>query len=220
MTYQILIVDDHPIVIDGLRSHIETQPDLSVCGHTGDGLEVEPLVKRLSPDILLLDLALPGLGGLEVTRRVKKRYPFTRIIILSMYDDISFVAEAIHSGAQAYVLKKSVSGELIRAIRSVLAGHRYLSPPLSEEAIEEYILNLQACDMDLIQTLTRRETEVLHLIIEGLTNTRIADRLGVSTRTVETHRANLMEKMGAHSTAELIATALRLGVKPTDILPK
>lgn len=211
MIYRVLIADDHPIVIDGLRSHINAQPDLNVIGETGDGLEVETLVNHLHPDLLLLDLALPGLSGLEITRRVKKNAPHTKIVIISMYDDIAYVAEAIKSGAQAYVLKRSVSTELISAIRSVLDGKRYLSPPLSEDKLNEYIRNLQTEDLDVFNTLTRREAEVLHLIVDGLTNQQIGDRLGVSSRTVEMHRSNLTHKLGVRGTAELVALAVERG---------
>jgi DNA-binding NarL/FixJ family response regulator len=213
MSYKIIIVDDHPIVIDGLRSHIETQPDLIVVGETGDGLEVETLVNYLHPDVLLLDLALPGLSGLEITRRVRKKSPQTKIVIISMYDDIAYVAEAIKSGAQAYVLKRSVSSELINAIRSVLDDRRYLSPPISEATLNEYLRNLQTEDLDVFNTLTRREVEVLHLILEGLTNQKIAERLGVSSRTVEMHRSNLIQKLGVRGTAELVALAVERGFR-------
>jgi len=211
MIFKVIIADDHPIVIDGLRTHINAQPDLTVVGETGDGLEVETLVNYHHPDVLLLDLALPGLSGLEITRRVKKKYPHTHIVIVSMYDDIAYVAEAIKSGAQAYVLKRSVSAELISAIRSVLDGKRYLSPPLSEDTLSEYIRNLQTEDLDVFNTLTRREAEVLYLIIDGLTNHQIGDRLGVSSRTVEMHRSNLIHKLGVSGTAELVALAVERG---------
>lgn len=211
MIYKVIIADDHPIVIDGLRTHINAQPDLTVVGETGDGLEVEILVNYHHPDVLLLDLALPGLSGLEITRRVKKKYPGTHIVIVSMYDDIAYVAEAFKSGAQAYVLKRSVSAELISAIRSVLDGKRYLSPPLSEDTLSEYIRNLQTEDLDVFNTLTRREAEVLYLIIDGLTNHQIGDRLGVSSRTVEMHRSNLIHKLGVSGTAELVALAVERG---------
>ena len=219
MMWKILIVDDHPIVIDGLRSQIDTQSDLMIVGQTGDGLEVEALVNHLHPDVLLLDLALPGLSGLEVTRRVKDQAPHTHIVILSMYDNIAYVAEAFRCGAQAYVLKKSVSLELINAIRAVLAGQRYMSPPLLERDIDEYILDLQTDDLDVYKTLTKREVEVLHLIVDGLTSPRIAERLGVGTRTIETHRANIMQKTGLHTTAELVAFALSKGIQPPEISP-
>jgi DNA-binding NarL/FixJ family response regulator len=206
---KIIIVDDHPIVIDGLRSQIETQPDFVVVGETGDGLEVEELVNRLHADVLLLDLSLPGLSGLEVTRRVRKSSPDTQIVILSMYDDTPYVAEALINGAQAYVLKKSVSSELIIAIRSVLAGERFLSPSLSEVAIDDYSRHFHTEELDIFKTLTRREVEVLSLIVEGLTSPKIADRLGVSSRTVEMHRSNLLHKLGVQTTAELVALAVR-----------
>ena len=216
MKIKILIVDDHPIVIDGLRSQIETQPDFVVVGATGDGLEVEELVKRFHPDILLLDLALPGLSGLEITRRVRKRSPNTHIVILSMYDDTPYVAEALINGAQAYVLKKSVSSELISAIRSVLAGERYLSPPLSKSAIDDYTRHFHTEELDIFKTLTRREIEVLSLIVEGMTSAKIADRLGLSSRTVEMHRANLLHKLGVKTTAELVALAVHRRFRVSD----
>ena len=213
MKTKILIVDDHPIVIDGLRSQLETQPDFVVVGETGDGLEVEELVNRFHPDVLLLDLALPGLSGLEVSRRVRKRSPDTHIVILSMYDDTPYVAEALINGAQAYVLKRSVSTELIHAIRVVLAGEHYLSPPLSEGAIDDYTRQFHTEELDIFKTLTRREVEVLSLIVEGLTSPKIADRLGVSSRTVEMHRSNLLHKLEVQTTAELVALAVRRGYR-------
>ncbi len=213
MQTKILIVDDHPIVRDGLRTHIQTQPDLHIVGETGNGLEVVPLVMMLKPDVLLLDLALKGLDGIEVTRRVRKQAPHTRIVILSMYDNEAYVTEALKSGAHAYVLKKCVSIELLNAIRAVLDGEYYLSPPLSVEKINIYDRELQTTDLNKIKTLTPREREVLHSVVEGLTSQEIAQRLVIGVRTVEMHRANIMSKLGARSAVDLVSFAIKQGIQ-------
>ena len=212
----IALADDHQVVRNGLRVLLEAEPDFSVVGEAGDGLEAVRLVERLQPDALVLDLMMPGLNGLEVARQVSQRSPQTRVVILSMYDNEAYVLEALWAGAAAYVLKESTSAELVRAIREAVAGRRYLSPPLSERAIEIYIQRAESAALDPYETLTAREREVLHLVAEGHTNAEIAARLFVSPRTVETHRANLMRKLGLHTQTDLIRYALRRGILPME----
>jgi len=212
----IVLADDHQVVRNGLRVLLEAEPDFSVVGEAGDGLEAVRLVERLQPDVLVLDLMMPGLNGLEVARQVSQRSPQTRVVILSMYDNEAYVLEALRAGAAAYVLKESTSAELVRAIREAVAGRRYLSPPLSERAIEIYIQKAESAALDPYETLTAREREVLHLVAEGHTNAEIAARLFVSPRTVETHRANLMRKLGLHTQTDLIRYALRRGILPME----
>jgi two-component system response regulator NreC len=215
-TTTIVLADDHPVVRHGLRALLHAEPGLCVVGETGDGLEVVQLVERLKPDVLILDLVIPGLNGLEVTRQVSRRSPQTHVVILSMHTDEAHVLEALRAGATAYVPKESTSAELVRAIREVIAGRRYLSPPLSEHAIEAYVEKAKTAALDPYDTLTAREREVLHLAAEGHSNAEIAARLSISPRTAETHRAHLMRKLGLHSQADLIRYALRREILPME----
>jgi len=215
-TTTIVLADDHQVVRHGLRSLLEAEPDFSVVGETGDGLEAAQLVERLQPDVLVLDLMMPGLNGLEVTRQVSQRSPRTRVVILSMHASEAHVLEALRSGAAAYVLKESTSAELVRAVREAVAGRRYLSSPLSERAIEAYMQKAESAELDPYEMLTAREREVLHLVVQGHTSAEIADRLFISRRTVETHRANLMRKLGLRTHTDLIRYALQRGILPME----
>ena len=212
----IILADDHAIVRQGLRALLEAEPDLSVVGEAADGLEVVTLVERLNPRVLILDLMMPGLSGLEVTRRVCQRTPQTRVVILSMHASEAYVLEALRNGAAAYVLKEASGAELVHAVREVAAGRRYLSPPLSENAIEVYVQKAKAGPLDPYETLTNREREVFHLAAEGRSNGEIAAKLGISARTVETHRANLMRKLGFHNQTDLVRYALQRGILPAE----
>ena len=214
MSVTVLLADDHPIVRQGLRLLLEAEPDFRIVGEAGDGLEAVGLVERLKPDVLVLDLMMPGLNGLDVARQVSQRSPETRIVILSMQDNEAYVLQALRNGAAGYVLKQSTSDELVRAVRAVITGRRYLSPPLSERAIEIYLQKTEAAPLDVYETLTPREREVFHLAAEGCTNAEIAERLFISPRTVEVHRANMMRKLGLHNQADLIRDALRRGILP------
>ena len=210
----IVLADDHPVVRQGLRALLEAEPDFYIVGEASDGREAAQLVERLPPDVLVLDLMMPGLSGLEVTRQIRQRSPQTRIVILSMYANKAYVLEALRNGAAGYVLKKSTAAELVRAVREVTTGRRYLSPPLSEEDIETYLKKAEASKTDPYELLTTRQREVLHLIVEGHTNAEIAARLVISPRTVEFHRANLMRKLGLRNQADLIRYALQRSILP------
>ena len=166
-TTTIVLADDHHVVRQGLRTLLETEPDFGVVGETGDGLEAVDLVGQLQPNVLVVDLMMPSLNGLEVTGRVRERSPQTQIIILSMYSNEAYVLEALRNGAAGYVLKDSNSDDLIKAVREAVIGRRYLSPPLSELAIEAYSQKSKATNLDIYETLTSREREVLHLAAEG-----------------------------------------------------
>lgn len=213
---RIVIADDHPVVRHGVRSLLQTDPDFTVVAEAADGLETVQLVEKLQPDVLVVDLMIPGLSGLEVTRQVKQRTPATRVVILSMHANEPYVLEALKNGAAGYVLKDSSGTDLTQAIRQVLLGQRYLSPPLSERAVEAYLQRSQAASLDPYDSLTEREREVLHLAAEGLSNPEVATRLSISPRTVETHRANLMRKLGLKTQTDLIRYALRRGILPLD----
>jgi DNA-binding NarL/FixJ family response regulator len=216
MMTTIVLADDHRIVRQGLRALLTAEDNFKVIGEADDGREALELVKRLSPDVLVLDLMMPGLNGLEVARQLHKQSPKVRIIVLSMYDDEGFVLEALANGVSAYVLKDSNSSDLVQAVREVTAGRRYLSPPLSDRAIETYQQMAKIGAMDKHETLTTREREVLQLSAEGHTSSVIASRLGISTRTAETHRSRLMHKLGLHTQSDLIRYALKRGIIPME----
>jgi DNA-binding NarL/FixJ family response regulator len=208
----IVLADDHQVVREGLRLLLEAQPGFSVVAEASDGLQAVELVDTLKPDVLVVDLVMPGLGGLDVAREARKRSPETRIVILSMHSSDSFVLQALRNGAAAYVLKDSSAVELIQAIHTALAGRRYLSPPLSQRAIDDYVKRAEGTEVDLYETLTTREREVLHLAAEGLGNPAIGERLGISPRTAETHRAHLMDKLGLRNRTDLVVYALKRGL--------
>jgi len=214
---RILLADDHRIVREGFRALLQAQADFEIVGETGDGLETVRLVEQHKPQVLVLDLMMPGLNGLEVARQVTQRVPRTRIVVLSMHANEAYVLEALKNGACAYVLKDAGTAELVRAVREANAGRRYLSPPLSEPAIDSYIQRARTSDsLDLYDTLTNREREVLQLASEGHTNAEIATRLFISPRTVETHRANVMHKLGLRSQIDLVRYALQRGILPME----
>ena len=212
----IVLADDHQIVRQGLRALLEAEPDFSITGEAADGLEVADLVQSVQPDVLILDIKMPGLNGLEVVRHVRRRTPDTYVVILSMYANEAYVMEALRNGAAGYVLKGASSTDLVQAVREVAEGRRYLSPPLSERAIEAYVQKAMASAPDALGKLTDREREVLYFVMEGYKNSQIAARLSISPRTVETHRARMMRKLGLHTQAELIRFTLQLGIFPGE----
>ncbi|OGG54318.1 MAG: DNA-binding response regulator [Candidatus Handelsmanbacteria bacterium RIFCSPLOWO2_12_FULL_64_10] len=212
----IVLADDHPVVRQGLRDLLEAEPDFCVVGETGDGLEAVRLVEGLRPHVLMLDLMMPGLNGLEVTRQARERCPQTQVVILSVHDNEAYVLEALKNGASGYVLKRADAADLVQAVREVAAGRRYLSPPLSERGVEVYAQKAGGVTQDAYEMITGREREVLHLAAEGRSNPEIAARLFISVRTVETYRAHLMQKLGLRTQTDLIRYALRRGILPME----
>ena len=199
-----------------MRALLEAETDFLVVGEAGDGLETVRLVDRLQPDVLVLDLMMPGLSGLEVIRMIQQRTPRTRVVVLSMHSENAFVAESLKNGATGYVLKGCEEPNLVLAVREAAAGRRFLSPPVTERAIDAYIEQARAAPFDPHETLTAREREVLQLAAEGSTSAAIAARLHVSQRTVENHRANLMRKLGLKNRSELVRYAVRRGLIPLE----
>jgi DNA-binding NarL/FixJ family response regulator len=212
----IVLADDHPVVRQGLRALLEREPGLSIIGETGDGVEAALLAERLQPDVLVTDMAMPGLNGAEITRQVRHRAPRTQVVILSMHDAEPYVVEALRAGALAYVLKESTAQELVQAVRSVAAGRRYLSAPLSDRAIAAYAQRASEQQLGPLAMLTPREREVLLLVAQGHTNREIAARLVVSQRTVEAHRSNVMAKLGLRNHMDLLRFALENGLVPPE----
>lgn len=211
----IVMADDHVVVRQGLRVLLDSQADFEVVAEASDGLQACELVEQLDPDVLVVDLMMPGLNGLDVTRQVRKRSARTQVVVLSMHSNEAYVLEALRNGAIAYVLKESGGTDLVRAVRQAAVRQRFLSPPLSDRAIQSYAERTANSALDPYDSLTSREREVFQLSAEGYSNKEIADRLSISPRTVETHRANLMRKLGLSSRPELIRYALRRGVLPT-----
>ena len=216
MALSIILADDHPLVHRGMHAVLEREPDFSIVGMAADGLETVRLTERLKPDILVLDLMMPGLSGLEALRILRERSPRTRIVILSMYSSSAFIARALQNGAIGYVLKGCPEEHLVSAVREAAAGRRFLSPPVTEIAINAYIEQSKMGTFDPHETLTPRQREVLQLAAEGKTNAEIAARLNISQRTVENHRATLMKRLGLQNQTELIRHALRHGLIPPD----
>lgn len=216
MKTRILLADDHQVVLDGLKALLAGEADLEVIGQATDGLQVLPKVLELAPDVLVVDLMMPGLGGLEVTRQVHDRAPSTRIIVLSMHANDAYVVEALRNGAVGYVLKQAEARALVDAIRAVRAGARFLSPPLSEEKLAQWQRDARATTLDPYDTLSTREREVLKLAAEGLTSAAIGERLSIGKRTVETHRANLQRKLGVKTQADLVRFAVKKGLVGVD----
>ena len=212
----VVLADDHLIFRQGLRALLAQESDLQVVGEAGDGVAAIQLVERLQPDVLVLDLTMPGLNGHQVAQQVSQQVPWTRIVVLSMHENEAYVLQALKCGAAGYVLKGSGMTELVQAIREVAQGRRYLSPPLSERAIELYIQKAQETALDPYETLTPRERQVLHVAAQSLNNAEIGDRLSLSPRTVESYRANAMHKLGLRNQTDLIRYALRHGIVPMD----
>lgn len=212
----IVLAEDHLILREGLRALLSAEPDLTVVGEAAEGIGVAALVERLHPDLLVVDLMMPGLGGLDVIDQVRQRAPRTRSIVLSMHADEAYVLAALRNGAAAYVLKNAGVEDLLRAIRAVLAGQIYLSPQLSERALQAYVDRARTATGDSYDALTPREREVLHLVAEGNTSAEIAERLSISPRTAEIHRTNLMRKLDLHSQTELVRYAIKRGLISLD----
>jgi two-component system response regulator NreC len=216
MSITILLGDDHAILRQGLRLLLEAEPDFTVVGEASTGVEVMKKIDMLHPDAVILDVGIPDLNGLEITRQIHQQNQHTRVIILSMYSKEAYVLEALKNGASAYVLKGSDAKELIQAIRQSMQGIRYLSPPLSERAIEAYLEMIRDRGLDPYDTLTNREREILHLILENHSNAEIARRLTISPRTVEVHRAKMMHKLGLSSQVDLVRFAMQRGIIPFE----
>ena len=216
MTVTILLADDHPLVRRGLRNLLETEAGFSVVGEAEDGLQAIQLAEKLQPGILIVDLMMPNLNGLEVLKQVSHRSPKTRMIVLSMQSAEPYVVETFRSGAIGYVLKDSAPDELIIAIRQALLDSRYLSPKLPERLIDTGRKPTELVTQDPYETLTDREREVFQMAGEGKTASEIARLLSISPRTAELHRGRMMNKLGLRSQTELVRYAVKRGFLPTE----
>jgi len=214
---KVLLAEDHTIVRKGLRSLLDAERGIEVIGEAEDGREALEKVQRLRPDVVLMDITMPGLNGLEATRQIKKRFPEVKVLILTMHANEEYVHQVLQAGASGYVVKQAVVRELVSALQAVHRGDSFLSPSVCGRIVEEYIRRAEAMvEKDSYDKLTDREREVLQLIAEGHSNRGIAGLLCISVKTVETHRAHLMDKLGIHNRAELIKYAIRKGVISLD----
>jgi len=216
MSVTILIADDHRLFRDGLRTLLEAQKDVKVVAETTDGSETVAAAAALKPDIVLMDVSMPGLNGIEATRRILSESARPKIIMLSMHSDRRFVLESLKAGAVAYVLKDSAFEELLLAIKAVRGNRMYLSRLINDSVIKDYIAVAKSVPGSAFSILSAREREVLQLLAEGKTTKETAARLHVSVKTIETHRKQIMDKLDIHSVAELTKYAIREGLTPLE----
>lgn len=212
---RVLLADDHTLVRAGLRKLLESMPEVTVVGEADDGLALLALAAQLQPDLVLMDIAMAGLNGLEATARLLKAQPGIRVLILSMHQNEEYVRQALRNGAVAYLLKDAAPVELELAIQAVQRGETYLSPAVSRGVVSDYVQRLRG-DTAPAATLTPRQREVLQLVAEGLSTKEIARRLDLSVKTVDTHRSQLMKQLDIHEVAGLVRYALRSGLISPD----
>jgi len=215
----VVVVADHRVLRESLHALLAGEPSLRVVGEAADGAQAAEIASQLVPDVLLVHLLVPALAGIDLIRRLKRSKVATRVVVLSAAADEARAAEAMASGADGYVLGSASAAELVEAIREVAAGGRYLSPPLTEQQLERYTLRASHTGADLYASLTARERQVLELAAQGLRNREIAERLGISPRTAESHRAKVMSKLGLRREADLVRFALRHGILPLEREP-
>ena len=210
---RILLADDHTVMRNGLRLLLERQPNLQVVGEAADGRQAVALCETVNPDVVVMDIAMPNLNGIEAARQIVNRNPRTAIAILSMHSDESYVIRALKAGARAYLLKDSAEADLLAAVRALTEGKSFFSPAISKILVEDYMRQLESRGVeDTYELLTNREREILQLLAEGRTNKEVANMLNLSLYTVETHRTHILQKLNLHSVPELILYAVRKGI--------
>ena len=210
---RVYIADDHAVVRDGLRYLLEAQEDITVVGDAGTGHQAVAGVASLKPDVVVMDVAMPDMNGIQATARIKEAYPATRVIILSMQGTAEHVYRALQAGASAYLLKESAGKVLVEAVRSVSSGGRYLSPGITDTLVEDYLhQRAQAVEENPLDRLSRRETEVLQMVVEGRSSAEIAEMLSLSPKTVDTFRSRLMQKLEIDDVPSLVKFAIQQGL--------
>ena len=217
MKIRVLLVDDHAIIREGLRSLLEKQPEMEVVADTDDGRKAFEFVRELLPDIIIMDITMRGLNGIEATRRIIAEFPAVKVIALSIHSKRRYVADMLSAGASGYILKECLFDELVQAIKAVVAGGRYLSPKITDVVVSDYVKHLSATADSPFEALKTREREVLQLVAEGKSTKQIALDLHVSTKTIEANRRQIMEKLDIHSVAELTKYAVREGLTTLEM---
>lgn len=212
---KILIADDHALIRTGIATLLQSYPEFVVVGEATDGAEAVEMTGKVQPDVVLIDLAMPKMNGIEATRQIRERFPKTRVLVLTMHENDEYIYQILKSGAGGYVLKDASREELCNAIRAVARGEKFFSPRVSEIMVESFVKRREQPPVELSSTdipLTKREKEILSLVVEGLTNQQIADKLFISPRTVDTHRTNIMQKLNLHDVASLVRYAIKHGL--------
>jgi two-component system response regulator NreC len=213
MSIRILLADDHTVLRDGLRAMLERQPDMAVIGEAADGRECVRLAAEQSPDVVVMDIAMPNMNGIEATRRILADSPRIAVVILSMHQDESYVLRSLKAGAKGYLLKDALRADVLEAIRAVAQGRSFLTRKIARMLQEDYVRQLESRGLDdTYDLLTDREREILQLVAEGRANKEVAQLLNVSLTTVETHRTHILQKLGLHTVPELILYAVRKGI--------
>jgi two-component system response regulator NreC len=213
MSIRILLADDHTILRAGLKMMLNAQPDMEVVGEAQDGRQALQEAQRLQPDIILMDITMPDMNGIEATKQLKKILPDVKVLILTMHEHEEYVFQALRAGASGYMLKEAADTDLISALRIIQSGQFYLSPTAQSVMVGDYLQRVRTGEeKDSYSSLTEREREILKLVAEGYTNNQIAERLVISPKTVDTHRTHIMDKLNLHSRAELVKYAMRRGL--------
>src|SRR5690242_8874685 len=210
---RILLADDHTILRAGLKMMLNAQPDMEIVGEAQDGRQSIAEAQKLQPDVVLMDITMPDINGIEATKQIKKLLPDTRVLVLTMHEHDEYVFQALRAGASGYMLKEAAATDLITALRVIQSGQFYLSPTAQSVMVGDYLQRVRAGEeKDSYSSLTEREREILKLVAEGYTNNQIAERLVISPKTVDTHRTHIMDKLNLHSRAELVKYAMRRGL--------
>ena len=210
---KILVVDDHAIVREGVRMILAKENDLEVVGEAGDGQQALELTERVRPDVVIMDISMPGMGGIEATQTVRARHPEVQVLALTMHEDETYVFQLLRAGAAGYVLKRAAAQDLVQAVRAAAKGEAFLYPSIARKVVEDYLRRVETGEeRERYDGLTTREKEILTLIAQGLSNQQIAEKLFISIKTVQTHRAHILEKLGLHDRTELVRYAIRKGL--------
>jgi two-component system response regulator NreC len=213
---KVLVADDHTILRQGIKALLDNQAGIEVIGEAKDGREALTLIERLLPDVILMDIAMPGLNGLEATRRIKKKFPGIKVLVLTMYTNEEYVFQILNAGANGYLVKETAFQDLISAIKAVYRDEAFMSPSISKKVINRYTQRVRKANDPTCDILTTREREILQLIAEGSSSKKIAEALFISPKTVETHRTHIMDKLNIHNRTDLIKYAIRTGIVAID----